>query len=96
MPSEWLPQVFGEGVAEFATNVESNTTLEHLFAAFHRICLLHEHDEIAFLFEVDFTVIRPVIERVGTLRDEGYRTGLLTNSFETFRASFKADRQRGV
>jgi epoxide hydrolase-like predicted phosphatase len=46
-------------------------------------------DEIAFLFEVDFTVIRPVVERVAALRDEGYRTGLLTNSFEYFRATLE-------
>ena len=46
-------------------------------------------DEIAFLFEIDFSVIRPVIDRVGSLRADGYRTGLLTNSFESFRETLE-------
>jgi epoxide hydrolase-like predicted phosphatase len=46
-------------------------------------------DEIAFLFEIDFTVIRPVIDRLETLRADGYRTGLLTNSFQSFRATLE-------
>ena len=46
-------------------------------------------DEIAFLFEIDFTVIRPVIDRLEALRADGYRTGLLTNSFQSFRATLE-------
>lgn len=33
-----------------------------------------------------FDVHHEVVERIGRLRDEGYRTGLLTNSFVEFRA----------
>lgn len=46
-------------------------------------------DEIAFLFEIDFTVIRPVIDRLGGLRADGYRTALLTNSFQSFRETLE-------
>ena len=46
-------------------------------------------DEIAFLFEIDFSVIDPVVQRVRTLRADGYRTALVTNSFEYFRPTLE-------
>jgi putative hydrolase of the HAD superfamily len=42
-------------------------------------------DEVAFLFELDFSINRTVVDRIKPLRDEGYRTALLTNSFQAFR-----------
>jgi epoxide hydrolase-like predicted phosphatase len=46
-------------------------------------------DEIAFLFEIDFGINQPVVDRLGTLRAEGYRTALVTNSFQYFRATLE-------
>lgn len=42
-------------------------------------------DEYERLLRGDFDVRHHVIERIGQLRDEGYITGLLTNSFREFR-----------
>jgi epoxide hydrolase-like predicted phosphatase len=38
----------------------------------------------------EFTVQRAVVDRIVRLRDEGYRIGLLTNSFQEFRAHLEA------
>ena len=36
-----------------------------------------------------FTVVTPMVERVGRLRDEGIRTALLTNTFREFRPTLE-------
>lgn len=64
MPSEWLPQVFGEEVAEFASNVEANETLEYLFGAYHRICILNQQDLLYFPFDME-TLKEEDLERIG-------------------------------
>jgi epoxide hydrolase-like predicted phosphatase len=48
-------------------------------------------DEYERLLCGNFDVHHEVIERIGRLRDEGYRTGLLTNSFKEFRAHLEAN-----
>ena len=47
-------------------------------------------DEYERLLRGEFTVRDEVIDRIATLRAEGYRTGLLTNSFAEFRAVIEA------
>ncbi|UFS68673.1 UPF0149 family protein [Geomonas sp. RF6] len=64
MPSEWLPQVFGEAVADFASNVDANETLEYLFGAYHRICILNEQDLLYFPFDME-TLKEDDLERIG-------------------------------
>jgi epoxide hydrolase-like predicted phosphatase len=42
-------------------------------------------DEMDLLFEQNFSYNRSVIDRIAALRDQGYRTALLTNSMKEFR-----------
>ena len=47
-------------------------------------------DEYARVLSGEFTVHEAIIERIVRLRDEGYRIGLLTNSFVEFRAHLES------
>lgn len=48
-------------------------------------------DEIAVLMEGGYRVLTEVIARVDALRDAGYRTALLTNTFLEYRETMDAD-----
>ncbi len=50
---------------------------------------LADHD-LDFLLDGVFDVHHEVVERIGDLRTDGYRTALLTNSFREFRAVLEA------
>ena len=47
-------------------------------------------DEYERLLCGEFTVHADIVDRIGRLRDEGYRLGLLTNSFLEFRAHIES------
>jgi len=48
-------------------------------------------DEIDLLLEPHYTMVQPMIDRVISLRTEGYLTGLLTNTFVEFRPTMERD-----
>ncbi len=48
-------------------------------------------NEIEVLLEGGYRVLSEVIERIDALRNAGYRTGLLTNTFVEFRPTMEAD-----
>ncbi len=53
-------------------------------------------DEYARLLAGDFEVHHEVLDRIAVLRADGYRTGLLTNSFREFRAHLEERIDVGV
>lgn len=54
-------------------------------------------DEIARLLALgEYTVVEEMVERVRTLRGEGYLTGLLTNTFAEFRPTMQRDLDFGL
>lgn len=50
-----------------------------------RVGITLRGDEYEFLLNGEFTLNDAVVDRIGTLRSDGYRVGLLTNSFHEFR-----------
>jgi putative hydrolase of the HAD superfamily len=46
-------------------------------------------DEMTMLFDLAYSFNRPVVDRIASLRVEGYRTGLLTNSVKEFRPTLE-------
>jgi epoxide hydrolase-like predicted phosphatase len=53
-------------------------------------------DEVDVLFEQTYRVNAFVVERIVRLREQGYRTGLLTNSMKEFRPSLARDVDLGL
>ncbi len=58
------------------------------YAAEHGLEL--QGDEMEYLFNLEYTFNEPVLERIAALRDEGYRTALLTNSVREFRPTLES------
>jgi epoxide hydrolase-like predicted phosphatase len=53
-------------------------------------------DEMAFLFDMKYTFNQPVLARIASLRTEGYRTALLTNSVREFRPTLESQVDMGL
>jgi putative hydrolase of the HAD superfamily len=53
-------------------------------------------DEMAFLFDLEYSFNQPVLDRVASLRTEGYRTALLTNSVREFRPTLERQVDMGL
>jgi putative hydrolase of the HAD superfamily len=53
-------------------------------------------DEIEALMAPTYTIVAPVIARIASLRVEGYRTALLTNTFAEFRPTLERDFDLGA
>jgi epoxide hydrolase-like predicted phosphatase len=53
-------------------------------------------DEMAYLFDLEYTFNQPVLDRVASLRTEGYRTALLTNSVREFRPTLESQVDMGL
>jgi len=53
-------------------------------------------DEIEVLLDPRYSINDAVVARVGSLRDEGIRTGLLTNTFAEFRPTMERDLDFGL
>ena len=46
-------------------------------------------DEMEMLFDLVYTFNQPVLDRIASLRHDGYRTGLLTNSVREYRPTLE-------
>jgi hypothetical protein len=53
-------------------------------------------DEIDTLLEPRYKMVQPMIDRIASLRAEGYITGLLTNTFAEFRPTLERDLDLGL
>ncbi len=64
MPSEWLPAVFGEEMAEFSGQDEADRMLGHLFTAYNRFSMLKDNGKLAFPFDMRRLVEEDILEDI--------------------------------